>query len=177
MRLRVFSFKLNLFLVITDCFFIEIVSYCLNPNLGIKLCTAVVLQSIITLVTNSLRIKILLGCFLVHLLVHIYVFYDLKDILMLSPTMFYDLNLLLYFFHLTTIFRHYLLLSLHHFFHTFFCLHQPFYLENSTAFWEFLISSFILLYSLNMLFTEANSSWLIYESLKVLLLKLRLNFV
>ena len=38
-------------------------------------------------------------------------------------------------------------------------------------FTEFFISSFILLYYLNTLFTERNSSWLIYESIKKLEVK------
>ena len=51
---------------------------------------------------NSLCIKILL--FLVHLLVHIYVLYGPKIILLQSLATFYDLILLLYIFHSTRIF-------------------------------------------------------------------------
>ena len=76
-------FSLNeLFVVSTDCSLVQMTSYGLNPNFVLNLCAAVLLQSIIALVTNSLHIKILLGYFFVHLLVPIYVFYDLKDILM-----------------------------------------------------------------------------------------------
>ena len=41
----------------------------------------VVLQSIINLIANFSSIKILLGCFLVNQLVHIYILYGLNDIL------------------------------------------------------------------------------------------------
>ena len=68
--------------VTTDCSLVKMTSYCLNHSLVLNLCAAVVLQSIITLVANSLHIKIMLDCFLVHLVAHIYVFYDPKDILL-----------------------------------------------------------------------------------------------
>ena len=110
-------FSLNeLFLISTDCSLVQMTSYGLNPNFVLNLCAAVLLQSIIALVTNSLRIKILLGYFFVHLLVPIYVFYDLKDILMWLPTSFDDLILLLCVLNLISIFCHYLLLFLHQFF-------------------------------------------------------------
>ena len=51
-----------------------------------------------------------------------------------------------------------------------------FYLVHSTAFLWLLTSSFILLYSINALFTEQNSSWLIYESLKPLEIKTSIVF-
>ena len=69
-------------LVSTDCSFVKMISYCLNLNLVLNLCTDVVLKSIITLIANFSSIKILLHCFLVSLLAHIYVFYDLNDILL-----------------------------------------------------------------------------------------------
>lgn len=58
--------------------------------LVLNLCTAVVLQSMITLFASSLRIKILLNCvfFFVRLLVQIYVFYGLKHILQYSTWIF-----------------------------------------------------------------------------------------
>ena len=56
--------------------------YDVNLNLALNFCAAVVLQPIITLVTNSLSIKVLLDCFLVHLLVDVYVLYGLKDTLL-----------------------------------------------------------------------------------------------
>ena len=65
-----------------DCSLDNMTLYCLNPNLVINLCAAVVLQSTITLVAISLYIKVLLSLFLFHLLVHIYVFYGLKYILL-----------------------------------------------------------------------------------------------
>ena len=79
---------------------------------------------------------------------------------------FYDLILLPYTFHLTTINHHYLLLFLYHFFYTFLCLYQPF--SYSVFHWSFrfFISFFILLYSLNTLLTETNSSRQIYEPIK-----------
>ena len=43
--------------------FVKITSYCLNPNLVLNLYAAVALQYLITLVANSLCVKILLACF------------------------------------------------------------------------------------------------------------------
>ena len=63
-----------------DCSLIKMASFCLNLNLTLSLCVAVFLQTMITLFANSLRIKILLGRFLVHLPVHFNVFYGLQDI-------------------------------------------------------------------------------------------------
>ena len=88
--------------------------------------------------------------FLVYLLGQIYVFSDFKDILMQLFTNFYDLILLLYVFHLTTISHHYLILFLHHIFHMFLCLYQP-YLYNVFHRWH-RIFNFILFYSLNTLY-------------------------
>ena len=68
--------------VSTDCSFFNMRSYCLNLDLALYLCADVFLQSLITLTVNFLSIKVQLGCFLVYLLVHVYVFYYLKDILM-----------------------------------------------------------------------------------------------
>ena len=50
---------------LSDCNWtlVKMTSYCLNPNLVLNSCVAVVLPSISTLVANSLSIKILLGCF------------------------------------------------------------------------------------------------------------------
>ena len=53
-----FSASNELFIfVVTDSFLVKITSHCLNPNLVLNLCDAVVLQSMITLIANSLRIK------------------------------------------------------------------------------------------------------------------------
>ena len=49
--------------VSTDCSLVKMIEYCLNSILVLNLCAAVILQSMITLVANSSRIKILLGCF------------------------------------------------------------------------------------------------------------------
>ena len=68
--------------VSTDCSFVKMTSYCLNPNLVLNLRGDVALQSTITLIANFLFIKILLTCFLDLLLVHIYVFYDLNYIML-----------------------------------------------------------------------------------------------
>ena len=57
-------------------------SYCLNSNLVQNLWADVVLQFIITLIANVLSIKILLCWGFLVLLVDIYGFYDLKDILL-----------------------------------------------------------------------------------------------
>ena len=108
-------------------FFIFVSNYCsLNLNLDLNLCNPVVLQSIIILNPNSLSIKIMLCCFLVHLLILNYAFYCLEDIFLQSSADFYDVILLLYVFNSTTIFHHCLLLFIDHFFHTFFYLYQPY---------------------------------------------------
>ena len=73
------SNKLFIF-VSTDCSLVKMTSYCLNPNFVLNLYVDVALQSMITLVANSLRIKISLGGFLIHVPVHIYVFYGRKSI-------------------------------------------------------------------------------------------------
>ena len=53
-----FSASNELFIfVVTDSFLVKITSHCLNHNLVLNLCDAVVLQSMITLIANSLRIK------------------------------------------------------------------------------------------------------------------------
>ena len=51
-----------------------------------------------------------------------------------------------------------------------------FYIAYSTAFLGFLISFFISSYSLSTLFTETNSSWIIYELVKVLGIKTLMVF-
>ena len=84
------------------CSLLKMTSCCLN-NFILNLYAAVALQLIVTLIVNSLCIKILLDCFLVHLLVHIYIFYDLKDSLLWPLSNFCDLILLLYVFQSTTI--------------------------------------------------------------------------
>ena len=116
-------------------------TYGLNPNLFLNLRVDVVLQSKITLIAGFSSIKIILHCFLVQLLVNIYVFYDLYDILLQFLANVYDLILLLYVSHFVTIFRHYLFLFLCHFFHTFHtCFHQS-YLYS--VFHRIFVSSFI----------------------------------
>ena len=51
------------FFISTDCSLVNMTSYYLNPSLVSNLCAVVVLQSVITLVANSLHVNILLGCF------------------------------------------------------------------------------------------------------------------
>ena len=69
-------------------------------------------------------------------------------------------------FYLTTILYHYLLLLLFHFFHKLFCLFPQYLYSVFHRSLRNFISFFISLYSLNGLFTEINSSRLIYESIK-----------
>ena len=74
-----FSPSNELFVYVSSDFSLfKTTSSCLNPNLALSLSSAVVLQFMITLIANSLSIKIML-VFLVHL-VYIYIFYDLKVI-------------------------------------------------------------------------------------------------
>ena len=139
----------------THCSLFKMTSYCLNPNVFLNLSAAVVLQSIITLIANSFCRKNMLGCFLVHLLVYIYIFYGLKDILLLLLTNFYDLILLLYVLPQYSIILYYC-------FYAISFIRFPVYINHihilySTEGLGFLIYSFALLYSLNTLFTEANS--------------------
>ena len=51
-----------------------------------------------------------------------------------------------------------------------------FYIVYSAEASGFFISSFISLYSLNTLFTETNSPWLIYESIKALEIRTSIVF-
>ena len=119
-----FSPSNKLFILVnTDYSLVKMTSYCLNPNL---VCASLVLQSMITLVAYSLCKKILLSVFLVHLLIHIYVFHGLKETILWSTPNFHDLILLPYVFHSTTVFHHFLLLFLCHLSHTFFSLYQPY---------------------------------------------------
>ena len=58
-----FLYYLVLFFISTDCYLVNMTSYYLNPSLVSNLCGVVVLQSMITLVADSLHVNILLGCF------------------------------------------------------------------------------------------------------------------
>ena len=54
----------SMFIVVsTDCSLVKMTSYCLNPNLALNLCAAVVLQYMFTLVANYLHIQIMFGYF------------------------------------------------------------------------------------------------------------------
>ena len=121
-------------------------------------------------------IKIQLGCFLVHVLVHIYIFYDLKDILPYSLSNVHDIILLLYAFYSTIIFHLYLQLFLHHHLYVFLFISTIFVLHIPQKFQDSFISSFVSLSSLNTLFTETNSSSIIYESIKALEIKTSIAF-
>ena len=66
-------------LVNTGCSFVKMKSHYLNPSFVLKL-LAVTSQSIITVIAHILSTNLLGGCFLIHPLVHIYGFYDLKDV-------------------------------------------------------------------------------------------------
>ena len=56
-RFTEFSFLLPsnevIIFISTNCSLVKITSYCLNPNLVLKLCAATVLQSMIILIVNS----------------------------------------------------------------------------------------------------------------------------
>ena len=137
---------------------VKMISHCLNPNIVLNLCTAVVLQSMITFIINSLFIKILLGCFFCSSTSSNQYFLWFEMYFIVVIWKFYNLILFLYVLHWTTVFHHCLIVILYHFY-MFVCLYQPY--SNSTGFSGFFISSFISLYSFNALFTETNSSWLI----------------
>ena len=64
----------ELFYVSTDNSLVKMALHYFNPNLVLNLCAAVVLPSMITLIADSLSIKIQLDCFLVHPLVHCFRF-------------------------------------------------------------------------------------------------------
>ena len=148
-------------------------SYCLNPNLILNLHTDVVLQSIITLIVNFLSIKILLHCFFDSSTISYLSFLWSEWYFIVISWKFYDL-ILLYVFRLTTIFRQYLLYLICDCFYVvsfirFSACINPIYIVCYTEL-------FILSYSLNTLFTERNSSWLIYELIKVLEIRISIVF-
>ena len=105
---------------------------------------------------------------ILNLCVDIYLFYSPNNMSLQSPTNVYH-PILLYVFHSTRIFHHYLPLFLHHFFHTFFCLYQP-YIVLSTEVSGFYISSFISLYSLR-------SHYLRVQQLVLLIITNSFNFL
>ena len=121
-----FPSKEGFIFVSSDCSLVKLTSFCLNPNLVLHLCAAVFLKSIIILVISSFSITILSDCFLIHLLVHIYVFCGLKDISLGSHSIFYDLILHLHVFHGSIVF-HFYLLFLRHFFRAFLYIYQPYW--------------------------------------------------
>ena len=129
MCLNAFSFKWTHF-VIMDCSFVKMI-YCLNPNF--------VLQSIIILIVNILSIKTLLDFFfLVHLQ-----FLWFQRYFNVAACKLFDL-ILLYVFHLATIFRHYQILFLCHFYICFSAYINHIYVVYSTEVSRFLRGFFCL---------------------------------
>ena len=125
--------------------------YCLNPNLFLNFCAALVLQSMITLAANFLSIRFLWDCLFVPLIDHIYVLHSVNHILLFFLANFYYVIFLLYVF-------------IYYCFYVISFISCPpcfnhIYLVYSTEFSGFLFSSFISLYFLN-------TSLLIYESIK-----------
>ena len=147
-----------------DCSLVKMTSCCFNINLVLYLCAAVVLESIITLAANYLRIKILLGRLFGSSTSSYLCFLCSKNILLRSIP--HPSSICFSFNHNISSLS---ALFLHHFFVSFSVyISYIFKLYSTEAFPEVFISSFISLYSLNKLFTETNSSQLIYESIKAL---------
>ena len=102
-------------------------SYCLNRKLLLNLFAAVVLQYITNLDANFSFTKTMLGDFLVHQLVHSYVFYGLNDFFVIyHEFLWFNSFFFFHVFHSTIIFHHYLLLFLYYIFYMCFCLCQPY---------------------------------------------------
>ena len=153
-----FSPSNDLFIFIsTDCFLVKMTPYCLNPNLVLNLHAAVVLQSMITLVANSLSIKILLGCFFGSSTSSYLCFIWSERYFTLITCKILWCNLSFTCFLFNQNIYQYLLLFQRYFFHTFLCLHQPYLYKVFFRSFRIFYFSFILLYSFNT-FTETNSS-------------------
>ena len=166
----IFSPSIELIIFISiDCSFVKMTWNCLNLHLVLSLCADVVLQSIITLIANFLSIKIQLHCFFVLLSSSYLCFPWFEWYFIVISHKFFDSILLVYVFHLTRIFLNYILLFLYHFFMRFSVYINHTYRVYFTEVWGFLIS----LYSLNTLFFETNSLWLIYQLIKALELELQ----
>ena len=130
-----FSPSEELFIFIsTDCYLVKSTLYRLNPNPVLNLYAAVVLQSMITLISNSLCVKIPLSwlfcsspsSYLCFLWSEIYFYAVVNKFLWSNPCSI------------------------------FFCLHQPFYIVHSTEVSGYLLPFFISLYSPNTLSAETN---------------------
>ena len=115
----------------------KMTSYCLNPNLVLNLCTAVVLQSMITFIIDSLFIKILLGCFFCSSTSSNLCFLWFEMYFIIGIWKCYNLILFLYVLHSATVFHHCLIVILYHFY-MFLCLYQPY----SIFYWVFRIFFF-----------------------------------
>ena len=130
-------------------------SYCLNPNLALTLWAAVALESIITLIANFDFFCLSASSHLCFLWSEWYFIVISSRILWSnSSSVFFSFN------HdipsLSAILSYY-------FFHPFLCIYEPpLYSGFHRRFMIFFISSSISLYSASTLFTERNSSWLIY---------------
>ena len=149
-------------------------SYCLNPNLALNLWVDVVLQSIITLIVNFSLIKILLHCFFGSSTSSYlrFLLFELNFVVISCKFLWSNP----YVFHLTAIFHNYLLLFLYYFLCMYFCLYQPFLYSVFHRSFRIFYFFFISLNSLNKLFTETNSSWLLYKSIKDLEIRTSIVF-
>ena len=109
---------------------------------------------------------------LVQQLVFIYIFHDLKDILFL----FLQIFMIWSFFHMSFIQPKFFFIFYYCFYNIslirFSTYTKHIYLMYSKEVLGFFIYFFILLYSLNTLFTEKDLPWLLYESIKVLEIKI-----
>ena len=114
--------------IIYYCFYVISFISCppCPPKLFLNFCAALLLQSMITLAANFLSIRFLWDCLFVPLLDHIYVLHSVNHILLFFLANFYYVIFLLYVFHFTPIFFHYLLLFLRHFFRKLSTLLQPY---------------------------------------------------
>ena len=112
-----------------------------------------------------------------YLLIHIYVFCGLKDILLWSPANFYDLILLIYvFIQPQYSILIYYCLFLNYFSYVFLLTSTTFIKCVPQTFQNFRFLLSWQLYSLNTLFTKTDLSWLIYESIKALEIKTSIFF-
>ena len=139
-------------------------SFSLNPNLVLNLLADIVLKHIITLIANFASWKILLHYFLDLLCSLRLCFLWSEWHFIVTSFKFYNLLLLLYVFHLTTIslstivFIPFLL-------EVFSGYINQIYRARSTNISVLFSSSFIWLDSLNTLLIETNSSFVLYDSI------------
>ena len=153
-----FSPSNDLFIFIsTDRFLVKMTPHCLNPNLVLNLHAAVVLQSMITLVANSLSIKILLGCFFGSSTSSYLCFIWSERYFTVITCKIFGVIFLLHVFYSTRI-----SINIYYCFYVisfirFSAYINHIYIKYSSEVSGFFIFSFISLYSFNT-FTETNSS-------------------